>query len=293
MPRLTVYRGRTQLFEHHLQGDDAVLGRSSDVSIPLDSPAVSRRHVRFFKKGAGWYVEDLRGKNPALLNQRPFTISRINHSDQIGIADHVIVFHYPRDEAEQDRALASGTAGAGFRINSTDIDAALQDSQEMHREDAVRSSLDSRQATMAVPAEKLAELMAQVGKRQGAMLVLVAEGARQEFALTGKAQAIGFEDGVEIRLPGRRLFARRAAEIAPLSNGRHTVRSLHKWVTVKVGENPVSDSVLADKDVVTIEHAFGFGRSRLRYEAAIKIAPKSPAKKSAPAGNTQIGPGKR
>lgn len=49
---------------------EVVAGRDADCGIPLDLPTVSRRHARFFSRGAHTYLTDLGSTNGTLLNQK-------------------------------------------------------------------------------------------------------------------------------------------------------------------------------------------------------------------------------
>jgi hypothetical protein len=47
---------------------ELVLGRSGSVDLLVESPALSRRHVRFFKEGDEYVVEDLNSRNGMFVN---------------------------------------------------------------------------------------------------------------------------------------------------------------------------------------------------------------------------------
>ena len=56
MPKISVYRGRTHLFDHWIEKPTVVIGRSSEAEIPLDSPAASRKHCRIVRRKGRVYV---------------------------------------------------------------------------------------------------------------------------------------------------------------------------------------------------------------------------------------------
>lgn len=272
MPKVRVYRGRTHLFDHRLDQDESVIGRSSEATIPLDSPAASRRHVRVFRQRYAWYVEHLGNKNPALLNKRPFTMQKLQHGDTITIAEHALLFEYPRDEQIKDREMARGRAGAAFRLDSSEVDAALASGSHARKKESLRRNV-AENSTMAVSPDELNQLMQQMEKRRAAMLVLAGEGQRVEYSLEGeRSLSIGWTDACGARLPGFRLFGKVGAALSLLSTGKHTIVPATQWVKVFVGDERVeTDRVLRDKDIITLVHAFGFGKAKLRYEAAMKI----------------------
>lgn len=288
MPKVRVYRGRAHLFDHMLSGEEAVIGRSSEADIPLDSPAASRRHLRIFRRQFRWYAEHLGQKNPAMLNKRPFTMQKLKHGDTIEIAEHALIFEYPRDEQMKDREMAQGRAGAAFRLDSSEVDAAMQSGSHERKKEAMRRNV-AENSTMAVTPGQLEELMKQMEKRRAAMLVLAQEGQRVEYTLEGvRSLTIGWTDKCGARLPGFRLFGKVGAALSTLSTGKHTIVPANKWVKVFVGEQQVeTDRVLRDKDVITLQHAFGFGKVKLRYEGAMKIGP---GQKKAKKGRNSIGP---
>ncbi len=53
-----------------LGASEVVAGRDADCGIPIDLPTVSRRHARFFSRGAHTYLADLGSTNGTLLNQK-------------------------------------------------------------------------------------------------------------------------------------------------------------------------------------------------------------------------------
>ena len=226
------------------------------------------------RKGYTWYAEHIGTKNPAMLNKRPFTMKKLAHGDTIDIAEHALVFEYPRDEQLKDREMASGRAGAAFRIGSSEVDEAMQSGSHEAKKERLRRNV-AENSTMAVSPGQLEELMKQMEKRRAAMLVLAAEGQRVEFSLEGeRSMSIGWTDKCGARLPGFRLFGKVGAALSTLSTGKHTLVPATPWVSVFVGDKRVeTDRVLRDKDVITLKHAFGFGKVKLRYEAEMKLGP--------------------
>jgi len=55
-------------FEHAVSGDELVIGRSSKSGLTIPDPYLSRRQARLFRGADGWYLENLGGRNPTLLN---------------------------------------------------------------------------------------------------------------------------------------------------------------------------------------------------------------------------------
>lgn len=55
-------------FDHVFREDSLVVGRAADADLSLPDPFLSRRHSRFYRKGASLFVEDLGSRNGTLLN---------------------------------------------------------------------------------------------------------------------------------------------------------------------------------------------------------------------------------
>jgi len=275
MPKIKVYRGRVHLFDKRMDGDEVVIGRSADAGIPLDSPAASRRHVRLTRRKWNWFAEHLGQKNPAMINKRPFTTQKLVHGDVILIAEHTLVFEYPRSEQRKEKGMFEGQAGASYRMGAGDIEEAFEtgtaneDKLEAARQAAVHAN-----ATQAVSPDQLEKLIASMEKRRGAHLIFAAAGNRQEYPLEGRTHDIGWVDGVSVRLPGSRLFGKTGAKLLLGDDGRHRIAVSSRWVAVLVnGEAVAGDRVLADKDTVELKHFLGFGSAKMKYEAAVALSP--------------------
>jgi pSer/pThr/pTyr-binding forkhead associated (FHA) protein len=275
MAKIKVFRGRAHLFDKRLDGDEVVIGRSGEAEIPLDSPAASRKHVRLTRRQWNWYAEHLGQKNPAMLNKRPFTMQKLNHGDTILIAEHTLVFEYPRSEQQREKAMFEGQKGASFRMGVQDIESALDTgSRNEAMIEAARQAAVEANATQAVSPDELDRLFKSMEKRRAAHLVLAADGKRTEFPLEGRTIDIGWVGGASVRLPGSRLFGRIGARLQSDEGGTHRITPASSWVKVVVGGSPVSgDHPLQDGDILELKHALGFGRVKLKYEGAVAITP--------------------
>jgi len=58
-------------FVQRVEGAEAIVGRSSKVDITVPDRYLSRQQARFFRGEGGWFIEDLGGRNPTVLNGRP------------------------------------------------------------------------------------------------------------------------------------------------------------------------------------------------------------------------------
>jgi len=100
-------------------GDQAVIGRSSDASVTIEDPEVSRNHARISKSDLGAYLlEDLGSKNGTQVNGVPITRHLLSFGDKIQVGPHVLLQFAPFDPIEdqllqRQRLEALGRVGAG------------------------------------------------------------------------------------------------------------------------------------------------------------------------------------
>lgn len=118
-------------FDHLLQGDSLIIGRSSTSDLPLPDRFLSRHHARLFRDGDRYLVEDLDSRNGTLLNGVPVKApSPVSPGDVIRISGSVLSVHAeegaafdsyesshtvfrPVAELLAQEASRAGTAGAG------------------------------------------------------------------------------------------------------------------------------------------------------------------------------------
>jgi sigma-B regulation protein RsbU (phosphoserine phosphatase) len=68
MTTLYVVPAEGEPFEHELDGDSLVIGRSSRCDLAVADRCLSRQHVRLYQSDEGWLVEDLGSRNGTRLN---------------------------------------------------------------------------------------------------------------------------------------------------------------------------------------------------------------------------------
>ncbi|MDO5077652.1 FHA domain-containing protein [Corynebacterium sp.] len=66
--------------------DELTLGRSPDCSFPIQDDYASARHVRLFRRGADWFVEDLSSRNGTFVNGY-----RIDQPERVDVGVDIIV----------------------------------------------------------------------------------------------------------------------------------------------------------------------------------------------------------
>jgi hypothetical protein len=70
-----------------LNKDNTILGRDESCDIMLSERQVSRQHIRIFKEGSQFYIEDLDSKNGTWVNGVPIKgVRELHHNDEIQVA---------------------------------------------------------------------------------------------------------------------------------------------------------------------------------------------------------------
>jgi pSer/pThr/pTyr-binding forkhead associated (FHA) protein len=271
VPKISVYRGRTHLFDHWIEKTEVVIGRSAEADVPLDSPAASRRHCRVVRRKGSYFLEELGAKNGLFVNGRFCNVKRLEDGDRIEIADHILAFSRPRSEMRQEKAVSRNEAGAAFKIGSHDIDRMMKGKGDsgMVRQDL--QAQGSAKATTAVSPDQLAKLMEEMQKKLKAHLeVLADDGRHVRHALEDTSYLLGFTDTCGIHLGSRPWpWGRIAAKVQRLPDDSHKLQRVSRWVGIKVdGEKLTGVHILADGNVVQI------GGIKLRYLARAKIGKK-------------------
>src|SRR5262245_25570519 len=94
MAFLELLKGTAPGSRFELDGDRSIIGRSADCEVPLDVPAVSRRHAAILRERGRYFVEDLQSRNGTFLNDKRLTDrSSIDEGDHLIICDQEFRFH--------------------------------------------------------------------------------------------------------------------------------------------------------------------------------------------------------
>jgi sigma-B regulation protein RsbU (phosphoserine phosphatase) len=94
MAFLELIRGSAPGARYDLDSEKAVIGRSADCEVPVDAPAVSRRHAAIIREGDGYYLEDLKSRNGTLLNEQPISDrTLLKDGDRFLICDQEFRFY--------------------------------------------------------------------------------------------------------------------------------------------------------------------------------------------------------
>jgi serine phosphatase RsbU (regulator of sigma subunit)/pSer/pThr/pTyr-binding forkhead associated (FHA) protein len=90
--RLRIVSADGRRFDHEVDGDEVIVGRSSRAGLPLADRAMSREHARFRRAEEGWLLEDLGSHNGTRLNEVPLEGTRhLRDGDTVSVGGSVIV----------------------------------------------------------------------------------------------------------------------------------------------------------------------------------------------------------
>jgi serine phosphatase RsbU (regulator of sigma subunit) len=94
MAFLETVRGSSPGTRFEIDVEQAIIGRSADCEVPLDTPAVSRRHAAIIRDGDGYFIEDLKSRNGTILNERPIMErTPLRNGDRLVICDQEFLFY--------------------------------------------------------------------------------------------------------------------------------------------------------------------------------------------------------
>ncbi len=118
-PKLTIKRQDGSYSELDWQQEAMSIGRDGANDLIIDHPLASRRHARFERDEAGFYVRDLNSTNGTYVNGNPIKGAvMLHHQDQVVVADTVITFHDSDATARGPLPLSLLEAQEDLRVDS-------------------------------------------------------------------------------------------------------------------------------------------------------------------------------
>ncbi len=112
MLHLHVVPAQGEPFDHPLEGESIVVGRSSQCDLTIADRFLSRRHARLFRQDGGWAIEDLGSRNGTLINGRAVAGTMpLAEGDEIQISGSLIQVRAAADSGvvTHDRGLPGHT----------------------------------------------------------------------------------------------------------------------------------------------------------------------------------------
>jgi phosphoserine phosphatase RsbU/P len=107
---LQIEPAQGESFNHALDGEELVVGRSAECDLTISDRFMSRRHARLFKQDDAWWLEDLGSRNGSMVNGR-----LAEEPVRLAIGDRIVLSGsslYLRDEAEST-GVRTGTYPSG------------------------------------------------------------------------------------------------------------------------------------------------------------------------------------
>jgi len=94
MAFLELVKGSSAGSRFELDGDRSIIGRSADCEVPIDVPAVSRRHAAILCERGRYFIEDLQSRNGTFLKDKRLTDrTPLDEGDLFIICDQEFRFH--------------------------------------------------------------------------------------------------------------------------------------------------------------------------------------------------------
>lgn len=108
-----------------LERDSLIVGRSDECDIKLFNSAISRRHLRIFRKKEGWFFEDLGSSGGTILNEQrvePFKEYLLTPSDRILLPQVLLIFSEEKTELKAEKTIIISKEEGILLINGTKRD---------------------------------------------------------------------------------------------------------------------------------------------------------------------------
>lgn len=118
MPKIIILNGVGQGLEYRIK-DEAILGRQTSNSIPIQDSKASRQHSRIFSKNGLYYIEDLKSRNGTLVNDEIITSTQLFDGDEIQIGETKLAFQ-SKIQKRSDLSLAETMPLTPIDVNELD-----------------------------------------------------------------------------------------------------------------------------------------------------------------------------
>ena len=88
-----------------MDGDEMIIGRGATATERIDDEGLSREHVRIFRRGGGYWIEDLQSTNGTFINGVPIPYAApLNNADRVQLGRTLILRFQLQDKMEHAAA---------------------------------------------------------------------------------------------------------------------------------------------------------------------------------------------
>lgn len=265
---------------HAIDPGELVIGRSPEVSLPVQDAGLSRRHARLYRVGSTYFVEDLGSTNGTVVNgERVTTPVALADGTRVMIGKHTILRFAVQDRLELEAAqrmyeqsVRDGLTGLYNRRYLEDRLAAEYAFAKRHRSplcvmmvdaDHFKRINDSRghQAGDAV-LKTLGSMLRAATRRED----IAARYGGEEFVLV--ARAVDLQGGVAL---AERIRAAIETRVIAFEGQRVPVTVSIGVAASDVGDHESPADLLAAADAA-LYRAKAEGRNRVRAQATVPTA---------------------
>ena len=203
MPRLILQLEETVLNKYDM-GQMATIGRLSDNSVMIDSPAVSSHHACVFRDGDQFVVEDLQSTNGTFVNGTRVSRHVLQHGDVVTVGRHQLVLDQLAVEEPARADGAEHTApsqGDTMFLDARTLLGQFVGSEAQRKYEALSARLMDIEAHASTA--KTSTPASAAERTDAAILRVLAGRADQtEYKLEGHTSVIGKSKSSAVRLRG-------------------------------------------------------------------------------------------
>jgi len=194
-----------QILKEYAVGVMATIGRLSDNTVMIDSPAVSSHHACVFRDGGQFVVEDLQSTNGTFVNGTRVSRQALQHGDVVLVGQHTLVLDQlvDRDSAGSDGAERSMPKQGDTVFLDTRglVDRLLVDAESHKKHEALSARLMDVESHASRASGATTEPPPELVK-VGVLRVLDGRTDQSEYTLEGHTSLIGKGKSSAIRLHG-------------------------------------------------------------------------------------------
>ena len=250
MPRLILQLDDRVLKQYDM-GMMATIGRLSDNSVMIDSPAVSSHHACVFRDGDQFVVEDLQSTNGTFVNGKRVSRHALQQGDVVTVGKHQLVLDQlaVAEPAAADGADPSAPSqGDTMFLDAKTLLGQFVGSEAQRKYDALAARLLDIEAHASKAKAATSDSAAE--RTDAAILrVLAGRSDRSEYKLEGHTSVIGKSKSSAVRLRG--WFKPRMAVAITRNRQGYVATRLGGYMLIK-GQSVSGRHELKDGDVLEV-----------------------------------------